>query len=170
MNMVAEGVKSSPSVLDLARRYGVEMPITEQVVAVCHEGRSARDALDGADVADEQERTGLAPPMITTGVTGRPWRASITDGVAIEPWDDAPTLELVRRRRRSVARRRRRARRSVSERVEGTPVTETRLRVPSGDVVQRIYSVADAGGLTIVEFENESPMAVARSRSTGATC
>jgi glycerol-3-phosphate dehydrogenase (NAD(P)+) len=45
MNMVAEGVKSSPSVLDLARRYGVEMPITEQVVAVCHEGRSAREAL-----------------------------------------------------------------------------------------------------------------------------
>ncbi|MAT03460.1 MAG: NAD(P)H-dependent glycerol-3-phosphate dehydrogenase [Acidimicrobiaceae bacterium] len=45
MNMVAEGVKSSPSVLELARRYGVEMPITEQVVAVCHEGRSAREAL-----------------------------------------------------------------------------------------------------------------------------
>ena len=45
MNMVAEGVKSSPSVLDLARRYGVEMPITEQVVAVCHEGRSARDGV-----------------------------------------------------------------------------------------------------------------------------
>jgi len=45
MNMVAEGVKSSPSVLDLARRYGVEMPIAEQVVAVCHQGRSARDAL-----------------------------------------------------------------------------------------------------------------------------
>lgn len=45
MNMVAEGVKSSPSVLDLARRYGVDMPITEQVVAVCHQGRPARDAL-----------------------------------------------------------------------------------------------------------------------------
>ncbi|HNJ98822.1 MAG TPA: NAD(P)H-dependent glycerol-3-phosphate dehydrogenase [Ilumatobacteraceae bacterium] len=45
MNMVAEGVKSSPSVLDLARRYGVDMPITEQVVAVCHQGRAARDAL-----------------------------------------------------------------------------------------------------------------------------
>jgi glycerol-3-phosphate dehydrogenase (NAD(P)+) len=44
-NMVAEGVKSSPSVLDLARRYGVEMPITEQIVAVCHEGRPAPDAL-----------------------------------------------------------------------------------------------------------------------------
>ena len=45
MNMVAEGVKSSPSVLDLARRYGVEMPITEQVVAVCHENHPASDAL-----------------------------------------------------------------------------------------------------------------------------
>ena len=44
-NMVAEGVKSSSSVLALAGRYGVEMPITEQVVAVCHEGRTARDAL-----------------------------------------------------------------------------------------------------------------------------
>ena len=45
MSMVAEGVKSSPSVLDLARRFGVEMPITEQVVAVCHHGRSAAEAL-----------------------------------------------------------------------------------------------------------------------------
>jgi glycerol-3-phosphate dehydrogenase (NAD(P)+) len=45
MTMVAEGVKSSPSLLDLARRHRVEMPITEQVVAVCHEGRSAREAL-----------------------------------------------------------------------------------------------------------------------------
>jgi glycerol-3-phosphate dehydrogenase (NAD(P)+) len=45
MHMVAEGVESSPSVLDLARRYGVEMPITEQVVAVCHEGRTAEQAL-----------------------------------------------------------------------------------------------------------------------------
>jgi glycerol-3-phosphate dehydrogenase (NAD(P)+) len=44
-NMVAEGVKSSPSVLDLAHRYGVEMPITEQVVAVCHHGSTAREAL-----------------------------------------------------------------------------------------------------------------------------
>jgi glycerol-3-phosphate dehydrogenase (NAD(P)+) len=44
-NMVAEGVKSSPSVLDLARRHGVEMPITEQVVGVCHQGRTAAEAL-----------------------------------------------------------------------------------------------------------------------------
>jgi glycerol-3-phosphate dehydrogenase (NAD(P)+) len=44
-NMVAEGVRSSPSVLDLAHRYGVEMPITEQVVAVCHHGSTAREAV-----------------------------------------------------------------------------------------------------------------------------
>ena len=43
-SMVAEGVKSSAAVLDLARRYKVEMPITEQVVAVCHHGVSAADA------------------------------------------------------------------------------------------------------------------------------
>ena len=45
MNMVAEGVKSCPSVLDLAARHSVEMPITEQVVAVCTEGKTAKDAL-----------------------------------------------------------------------------------------------------------------------------
>jgi glycerol-3-phosphate dehydrogenase (NAD(P)+) len=45
MNMVAEGVKSCASVLELATQHGVEMPITEQVVAVCHGGRSAKDAL-----------------------------------------------------------------------------------------------------------------------------
>ena len=44
-SQVAEGVKSSRAVLDLANRYGVDMPITEQVVAVCHEGASASDAL-----------------------------------------------------------------------------------------------------------------------------
>jgi glycerol-3-phosphate dehydrogenase (NAD(P)+) len=32
----AEGVKSSQSVLELARRHGVEMPITEVMVAVMH--------------------------------------------------------------------------------------------------------------------------------------
>lgn len=34
----AEGVESCRSVLDLARRHGVEMPITEGVVKVCYEG------------------------------------------------------------------------------------------------------------------------------------
>jgi glycerol-3-phosphate dehydrogenase (NAD(P)+) len=45
MNMVAEGVKSSPSVLELARRADVEMPLSEGVVRVCHEGWTAQQAL-----------------------------------------------------------------------------------------------------------------------------
>jgi glycerol-3-phosphate dehydrogenase (NAD(P)+) len=45
-NMVAEGVKSSPSVLDLAHRFDVEMPIIEQVVAVCHDDRPPAIALE----------------------------------------------------------------------------------------------------------------------------
>ena len=35
---VAEGVKSCRSILDLARKHDVDMPLTELVVQVCHEG------------------------------------------------------------------------------------------------------------------------------------
>jgi glycerol-3-phosphate dehydrogenase (NAD(P)+) len=45
MKMVAEGVKSCPSVLALAEQNGVEMPITEQMVAVCQAGRPAAEAV-----------------------------------------------------------------------------------------------------------------------------
>ena len=41
----AEGVKSCLSVRDLARKYGIEMPITEQVEQVCHEGVDPRVAV-----------------------------------------------------------------------------------------------------------------------------
>jgi glycerol-3-phosphate dehydrogenase (NAD(P)+) len=40
---VAEGVKSCRAILDLAGSVGVEMPITQHVVAVVHEGMSVRD-------------------------------------------------------------------------------------------------------------------------------
>ncbi|ADG89492.1 Glycerol-3-phosphate dehydrogenase (NAD(P)(+)) [Thermobispora bispora DSM 43833] len=40
----AEGVKSCESVLELARRHGVEMPITEVVVGVVHKGLDPREA------------------------------------------------------------------------------------------------------------------------------
>lgn len=42
----------------------------------------------------------------------------------------------------------------------GYPVAETRMRVGQGDIVQRVYCVADHGGITVVEFENETPMSV----------
>src|SRR6204780_5138555 len=41
---VAEGVKSSQSVLELARRHGVEMPITEVMVAVIRDGLEVGEA------------------------------------------------------------------------------------------------------------------------------
>lgn len=43
----AEGVKSSRSVLELAKRLGIEMPITEAVVAVLHEGMPVDDMAPG---------------------------------------------------------------------------------------------------------------------------
>jgi hypothetical protein len=48
-----------------------------------------------------------------------------------------------------------------SRRIDGTPVVETRLRIPDGDAVERVWSVPDAGGLTVVEFENDSPLPIA---------
>ena len=45
MNMVAEGVKTSKVVGALAAEVGVELPIAEQVEAVCHHGVSVGDAL-----------------------------------------------------------------------------------------------------------------------------
>jgi len=41
----AEGVKSCLAIRDLAHRHGVEMPITEQVERVCHEGVDPRKAV-----------------------------------------------------------------------------------------------------------------------------
>ncbi|MCU7822699.1 NAD(P)H-dependent glycerol-3-phosphate dehydrogenase [Kitasatospora sp. DSM 101779] len=43
----AEGVKSCESVLDLARRNGVDMPIVEAVVDVVHNGRPTQEVLAG---------------------------------------------------------------------------------------------------------------------------
>jgi hypothetical protein len=97
--------------------------------------------------------------VITTGVTGSRWRASITPWGGLVPWDGEPldwyvaaddrwhvpaTEPAVRQRR-----------------IDGTPVTETRVRVPHGDVVQRIYSVVDGGGITVIEVENDSTLPVA---------
>ena len=41
--MIAEGVKSSMSIVDLARRHHVDMPIAQHVVHVVHDGMSPRD-------------------------------------------------------------------------------------------------------------------------------
>ena len=45
MNMVAEGVKSSIAIVQLARDAGVEMPIAEAVVSIVHDGVDPREAM-----------------------------------------------------------------------------------------------------------------------------
>lgn len=57
-SMVAEGLKNSLAISRLARSRGVEMPITEQMVAMIYEGRSARSALTelmGRELKSEAE-------------------------------------------------------------------------------------------------------------------
>lgn len=45
MHMVAEGVKTAESAWELARRKGIDMPITEQVFKVLYEDKPARSAV-----------------------------------------------------------------------------------------------------------------------------
>ena len=98
--------------------------------------------------------------MITTGVVGQRWRASITPWGGIEPWDGSAPLDwyVAADDRWHVPRHEPAVRQT---RVDGTPVTETRVRVPGGDVVHTVYSCADSGGVTVVEVVNESSLPVA---------
>lgn len=51
---------------------------------------------------------------------------------------------------------------AVRQRLVGAaPVVETRMRIPGGDAVQRVYGVAGPGDLVVVEVENDSPAPVA---------
>ena len=43
--MVAEGVLTTNAAVGLAKKMGVEMPISEQMYAILHEGKSPRDAI-----------------------------------------------------------------------------------------------------------------------------
>jgi glycerol-3-phosphate dehydrogenase (NAD(P)+) len=54
MNMVAEGVKSCKPIYELGQEAGVYMPITENVVHICHEGWSVDDLL--ADLLSRETR------------------------------------------------------------------------------------------------------------------
>jgi hypothetical protein len=108
--------------------------------------------------------------VATTGVVGQRWRATVRPDGGVEPrdgsaplrwyvaaddrWHDPSSDAAVRHRR-----------------VAGTAVFETRLRIPGGDAVQRVWSVADHGGYTLVSVHNDSPRpcAVAFTRGDLAT-
>ena len=104
--------------------------------------------------------------MSTIGVLGGRWRATVTPSGAVEPWDGSPSLHWfvaaddrwhVPEDEPTVRQRR----------IDGAPVLETRMKVPNGDAVHRVWCVADGGGFTVVEVENDSslPFAVAFDRS-----
>jgi hypothetical protein len=97
---------------------------------------------------------------LTTGVLGRPWRADVSSWGRVTPWDGSGALDwyVAAEDRWHVPSREPAVR---QHRVDGTAVVETRVRVPHGDVVHRVYSVADAGGMTVIEVENDSPSPIA---------
>jgi glycerol-3-phosphate dehydrogenase (NAD(P)+) len=44
--MVAEGVKTAKSTVDLAQKVGIEMPIVEKMYAVLYEGLQPQEAIN----------------------------------------------------------------------------------------------------------------------------
>lgn len=62
MNMVAEGVKTSKVVMELADEYGIDMPIAHEVHGVCHGGRTAQEAYAGLlNRGTSREMDGITP-------------------------------------------------------------------------------------------------------------
>ena len=108
----------------------------------------------------------VRPAAHVLGIRGGGWNAIVNERGSVRLNDGSPVLDWhiaaddrwhdpasepsVRQTRRA-----------------GVPVIETRLRIPGGDAIQRVYAVADAGGLVVIEITNEStlPIAVAFTRS-----
>ena len=44
--MIAEGVRTAKSAYDLGKKYGIELPIIEQVYQVLYEGKSPKNAVN----------------------------------------------------------------------------------------------------------------------------
>ena len=55
MEMVAEGVETTRSVIDLARRYEVKMPIAEEIYKVLFEDKNPRQAVEDLMLRDVKE-------------------------------------------------------------------------------------------------------------------
>jgi glycerol-3-phosphate dehydrogenase (NAD(P)+) len=62
MNMVAEGVKTSKVVMELAEELSCDMPIATEVFGVCHGGKTAAEAYAGLLKRDTgREMDGISP-------------------------------------------------------------------------------------------------------------
>ena len=55
MGMIAEGLTAAPAILEIARRAGVELPITENLVAILSEGKDVRTSV--RDLMTRQPRS-----------------------------------------------------------------------------------------------------------------
>jgi hypothetical protein len=104
-----------------------------------------------ASVRRERHILGVRGGLWTAVVDER-GRIQLDDGSAPLDWYVAADDRWHDPRRETTVRQQRRA---------GVPVIETRVRVPSGDVAQRVYAVADHGGMVVIEFTNDSPLPVA---------
>ena len=98
----------------------------------------------------------------TIGILGQSWRATVTPAGDIYPWDDVEAVKWYvaaddrwHTPANEVAVRQRS--------VDGAPVLETRVRIPGGDVIQRVWVATGRLGSSalMMEFENDSPMAIA---------
>ena len=96
----------------------------------------------------------------TIGVIGQRWRASVSAWGAIDAWEQGGSLDwyIAADDRWHVPAAESTVRQVM---VDGTPVIETRLRIPQGDAVHRAYCTADHGGLTVIQVDNESPLPIA---------
>jgi glycerol-3-phosphate dehydrogenase (NAD(P)+) len=45
MRTVAEGIRTTDAAVELGRRYGIDLPITQQMHAILYQGRSPREAI-----------------------------------------------------------------------------------------------------------------------------
>lgn len=63
----SEGVKSCQSILELAKRHNVDMPITEQVTKVIHEGKSPIEVLQSFMARSTRAEEGQQTPKTTMG-------------------------------------------------------------------------------------------------------
>jgi glycerol-3-phosphate dehydrogenase (NAD(P)+) len=62
--MVAEGVFTTHAAVGLARARGIEMPITEQMYAILHQGKPPRDAIHDLMTRSAKRETALSPRSI----------------------------------------------------------------------------------------------------------
>ncbi len=167
-NMVAEGVRSTAALLELAARGrdrdadrvdggcgALRRPPPGRAGARAHaprgEGRAPRSLVTGAgsDPLDRGTLIGVLGGVRDATVDRTGVLAPRATGWELDWWIGADDRWHVPGREAAV-------RQTL---VDGMPVVQTSMRVPGGDAVHRVYGapVADVGEVAVAEIANESP-------------